>query len=317
MVTPTLQRIIMNVSLLFCLLSILKYSRENVTSLSIKDALDLIPAGVCFVDSEGGVALKNLKMNEYCRDFTGAELNDADVFMTEISLVGRLEGGQWIADDGQRNIMFTEDEVEVEGEFYTELVASDVTEIFSLYRDTHNDIDSEIMRWKLSVRASIHREIGQTLCSSRFIKSPEERNPKALLRVLNNTSNIILKKSEPLSPKVDEWEYALELCEAGGIKVNIEGKVPESYKLKSIFARVLRECAANTVIHAGENSLFVRFRRDADSVTADFFNNGKPPKKPVSESGGLKTIRALVEEQGGRMNVLHSPKFTVQILIPI
>ena len=92
----------MNVSLLYCLLSILKYSRENVTSLSIKDALDMLPVGLCFANFNGSVALKNLKMDNYCREYTGEELKNIDEFLTEISLAGSPVGGQWITELGDR-----------------------------------------------------------------------------------------------------------------------------------------------------------------------------------------------------------------------
>ncbi len=307
----------MNVSLLYCLLSILKYSRENVTSLSIKDALDMLPVGLCFANFNGSVALKNLKMDDYCREYTGEELKNIDEFLTEISLAGSPVGGQWITELGDRTVMFTEDDVEIDGEFYTELIASDVTEILDAYSDSHNDIDLEIMRWKLSVRASIHFEIGDTLRSSFFIKNPDERRPSELLRLLNSTSTILLKKSEPIAPRADDWLYVLSLCRAGGIGVEVFGEPPESISLREILARALRECAANTVKHSGGDRLYVRFKRDENSLTADFSNNGMPARKPVSESGGLKLVRTLVENNGGEMTVLHAPRFTVQIVIPL
>ena len=291
----------MNVSLLYCLLSILKYSRENVTSLSIKDALDMLPVGLCFANFNGSVALKNLKMDDYCREYTGEELKNIDEFLTEISLAGSPVGGQWITELGDRTVMFTEDDVEIDGEFYTELIASDVTEILDAYSDSHNDIDLEI-------------------------PFPSKRKPLPLIDTtprldepaFGTFATPSLKMLVPftLLGKTLLFQHLVgDLKEVG--ECEVFGEPPESISLREILARALRECAANTVKHSGGDRLYVRFKRDENSLTADFSNNGMPARKPVSESGGLKLVRTLVENNGGEMTVLHAPRFTVQIVIPL
>ncbi len=42
-------------------------------------------------------------------------------------------------------------------------------------------------------------------------------------------------------------------------------------------------------------------------------NNGKPPKSPIAESGGLLSLRRGVEEAGGQMIVQSLPAFSLTL----
>ena len=71
----------------------------------------------------------------------------------------------------------------------------------------------------------------------------------------------------------------------------------------------IHECLTNTVKHAGGRLLEVTVRQAENAVTVELTNDGAPPKGPVSETGGLKNLRALVENRGGRMTVESEPAF--------
>ena len=45
-------------------------------------------------------------------------------------------------------------------------------------------------------------------------------------------------------------------------------------------------------------------------------NNGKPPKGPILESGGLLSLRRIVEEAGGEMTVTSEPEFLLRSHFP-
>ena len=55
--------------------------------------------------------------------------------------------------------------------------------------------------------------------------------------------------------------------------------------------------------------LDVSIRLQDAAVTVELTNDGRPPAGPVRETGGLKNLRALVENRGGRMTVESAPVF--------
>ena len=48
-----------------------------------------------------------------------------------------------------------------------------------------------------------------------------------------------------------------------------------------------------------------------------FTNNGRPPAGPITETGGLVTLRKSVEEVGGTMTVQSAPVFLLTILLDV
>lgn len=42
-----------------------------------------------------------------------------------------------------------------------------------------------------------------------------------------------------------------------------------------------------------------------------FTNDGKPPKGPIAEGGGLSNLRRSAEDAGGQMQTIGSPVFAL------
>ena len=49
--------------------------------------------------------------------------------------------------------------------------------------------------------------------------------------------------------------------------------------------------------------------REEGGLRFEIANNGRPPKGPIHESGGLLTLRRKVEDAGGRVRVETTPDF--------
>ena len=45
-------------------------------------------------------------------------------------------------------------------------------------------------------------------------------------------------------------------------------------------------------------------------------NNGRPPKGPVAESGGLLSLRRSAEAAGGQMRIQSLPAFSLTLTFP-
>ena len=81
-------------------------------------------------------------------------------------------------------------------------------------------------------------------------------------------------------------------------------------------AAAIDECASNTVKHANGDQLTVEIRRTEAGITYLLRSNGDAPKEAVRESGGLLSLRQLVEKEGGTMRTEGSPSFTLTNLLP-
>ena len=68
--------------------------------------------------------------------------------------------------------------------------------------------------------------------------------------------------------------------------------------------------------HAEADRLTVHLEETENSLVIRMTNNGKPPKEPVKESGGLLSLRRKAEEAGGEMTVESAPAFRLTLRIP-
>ena len=101
-----------------------------------------------------------------------------------------------------------------------------------------------------------------------------------------------------------------------GVVPVLSGDPPGREEVRSLLAAAIRECAANTVKHAGGDRLFVEISKDGTGTCMTISNNGDPPKAPIAESGGLLSLRRSVEDAGGQMTVKSLPVFRLKLSFP-
>ena len=117
----------------------------------------------------------------------------------------------------------------------------------------------------------------------------------------------------PAAEAEDELRRALRTAGSIGVSVELKGAAPEEGRLRAVLAAAIRECAANTVKHAEGDTLNVEISENASRILMTITNNGKPPKNPIAESGGLLSLRREIESAGGQMTVNHMPAFSLTI----
>ncbi|MBQ2203921.1 MAG: ATP-binding protein, partial [Oscillospiraceae bacterium] len=70
------------------------------------------------------------------------------------------------------------------------------------------------------------------------------------------------------------------------------------------------------VKHAEGDRLFAAITRTAAGTVMTVTNNGRPPKGPVAESGGLLSLRRSAEAAGGQMRIQSLPAFSLTLTFP-
>ena len=101
-----------------------------------------------------------------------------------------------------------------------------------------------------------------------------------------------------------------------GVTVQVTGELPKGGQARVWIAQAIDQCAANAVRHAGGDRLTLKVTQSDALVTAEFSNNGSPPKGPIVETGGLAALRRAIESAGGRMLVQSEPAFLLCISLP-
>ena len=322
--------------LILCRRSNIRYGRTHVSPDAVKETVDLLPVGVCFGTKDGLALLSNVQMERLSRLITGRHLTDVNRFWEEICRRGESHDGQRLCfcPDG-RTMLFAQCPVEVQGETYRQITATDVTAAYRITEelrqknDRLRDIqlrmkayqaqasDVVILQETINARIAVHDELGTVLLTSRyFFDHPEAGDPEALYRMMQQANTYFLREAEEEATVQDALSEALKMARAIGVTVEMEGIVPGDVDARAILGQAIRECAANAVKHAEGDTLTLSITEAGQEMRCCFSNNGLPPKGPIQETGGLKSLRRMAEDAGGRMTVESDPAFRIMLILP-
>ena len=309
------------------------YLKNHPTALSIKETTDMLPAGIAFGREDGTVVFSNLAMNSLSRALTGKELTDLSAFRSAAGVTGPET--QLTLSAGSAVWQLTKNTLRADDGLYTQLTAANITEQTAITRELEKKNEKLrelharleiynrqaeriiIAQELLTARMTVHSEVGNVLLESRqYMKNPASFDEEKLLQALKNTNTYLLREYEEDDTARDPLTEAVETAEIIGVDVLISGPVPSEEPCRSLLAAAIGECASNTVKHAGGDRLTAEIRSTDTETVCLLRSNGEAPKEPIRESGGLLSLRSLVEKENGSMRTDVSPSFTLEIRIP-
>ena len=345
---PLLLLLYAGLALAACLLfaDVLRYERTHITGRSIKEAADSLPVGICFYRPDGRPLMVNRTMEALCRSATGGELFNGESFCTQLysgelrspctrSMVG--DSPLIVLPDGSAWSLQRQ-EAPFEGAAVRVLYAYDITETYrktaSLQRMQEEvtalnerlaAYNQEIValtteREILNAKVRIHEELGGILLSmKRLLPGGTPSELSALRERLRRNIFFILTEPAPDTAR-DEYELILETAETLGVHIRLDGALPEERAQKHILATAIHECITNTLRHAHGNELTVTCAEapspEGTRIRAVFTNNGSQPEGEIRETGGLGSLRSMVEAAGGAMTVRTAPVFSITVELP-
>ena len=313
----------------------IRYLKTHPTAFSIKETMDLLPAGIAFSRPEGTVAFRNLTMRRLARALTGRMLTDMNAFRRVAGLTGAQAEKSLRLPDGSAVWQFSWQTLAVDGEVFQQLTASDITgqaKIAAEREETNRKLRELQMRLQiynrqadrvimeqelLNARMAVHNELGSVLLESRhYLCEPEAIREDVLLQALKNTNTYLLREYEQDDTAWNALRDALETAETIGVAVEAEGSLPVQDPDRRVVAAAIIECATNAVKHAGGDALHVSAQEEDGRMVYVFVTNGAPPDGTVKEAGGLVSLRRLVEGENGQMAITSAPRMTLTITMP-
>lgn len=324
------------------LLSTHRFEKSRITSASVKEAVDSLPAGLCVYLPGGRVVMVNRAMEQFCLRTCGGLLINGEAFRDRLLEGELLPGCSRTTAEGMVLIVLEdgsawaaqEKEVPYAGFSAHRLLVSEVTETYrktlSLQKmqselkalnERLTDYNQEIVELTaekelLNARVRLHDQMGEDLLTMKqyLLQGGTEQQRKEIESMLRR--NVTFLKTGHSAQRRDEYALMLETAEKLGVRVSITGALPQGEKQKHVIATALHECITNTLRHAQGDALFLRITEQGDMLRAVFTNNGCQPEGDVQEKGGLSSLRILTEDAGGRMTLCASPVFSVTLLLP-
>lgn len=319
---------------------ILRRRKNQLTAGAIKESLDALPDGVCFFALDGQPLLINKQMNRISGGLFDSEILNAEIFFNRIkekdvsdrATVIRTEPNVAIETSDGKVWEFHLDKISVGKSEIYELLASDITDQYRLTLELKqrnerlNRVNERLRLFSeqmvtftaekelLDAKIKVHDNIGRSLLSFRkyLMQSKDERNRKELLFLWEYVVRVMKNETLPS----DEWNLLEKTADMLGVTIEFSGEMPENIQKRTAIVTAIRECLTNTARHAKGDKLFINIKSHNGSFTADFTNNGMPPKENIHESGGLKNLRRIVERASGTMTVKSTPQFLLRLEFP-
>ena len=325
---------------LFITIVLIRNRKNTISKMSIKEAFDDLPCGICFYEASGVTRLVNSKRNDFSIRITGEYLLNGKKFISILTdenikrnSLSHQEEEEYIISLDDHVYSFRSREHQLSDKSLYEIIATDITRKHQLSRELNKknkELSSFNKRMRqygetieeltieketLSAKRNIHDKLGKLLILSRqsLDKDRTEEEKEVLLSTWKNT--LIAFESMKENESNDTYDELFKAAKDIGISVIFCGRRPESRKGKKIAAKAIIECMTNTIKHAKGNEVYVSFKERNRFIEIQITNNGEQPKEEIKEGGGLSSLRLLIEREGGSMKIISFPRFEMNITI--
>ncbi len=334
----------LSIALFFMTIILLLYAfikgNQNLSSVSIKESVDMLPKGICFYEKSGLVRLVNREMNDLSILMLGEALLNGTSFWHNITH-GKLEEGFRLLKDGEEPIVRCKDGKVIsfrqykpllnENEIY-EIIATDISEEYRLMEELESKKEklkavnerlisygknvSQLAREKevLAAKIRIHDDIGKLLLitKQKLTEDITKENKKELLSFWN--VEIEALKNTEIIKKKSNLQVILEAAQLVNVTIELKGNYPPIGSVaEKILIQAMHECLTNTVSHANGKKMLVELENGPDAFMIRITNDGEKPKGKIIEGGGLSSLRLLIEKENGEMIVKSETQFELII----
>lgn len=309
-------------------------TNDNITPDSIREAINDISEGVCFADPNGRIILCNKTMRELTYTMIGSypqTISEIDAaFYYDKSMERELSSELFFFPNGSiREFVFKN--IVVDGEIgWRQVTSKDVTDLYRVKEQLEREnkrltetnrklnlmyehiTDAVREKESLEMKIRVHDTMGRSLITIQDImENPHEAEKK--LDVLYKTISVL---SDCDAYSGDNIFDEVKNCEKMGIKLIIDGNIPNRPAIERIFISAIRECATNCVKHAHGHHMNANIQKHYGIYSITITNDGDKPKEKIREGSGLSSLRRSVEAIGGEMLTAFSPRFALLLNIP-
>ena len=311
-----------------------KISRNSLSPLSVKQALDNLNSGICFSDENGRIVLINHIMSKLISSLTGSypqTLEEIEAALKKAKAENDSEG-TYHFNDGTvwkfKSLEISSPELSGFHQTYAQNI-SDLYEVNARLIEENEELKktnekTRIMLERLAdrireeetlkLKMQIHDDIGTSLIKiSKIMQGDKEEDMAQQLSLLENAISFFSQNRATDSKTLSD---TLNKADSMGVKLSISGELPKTEGANDLLFSAVYECLTNCVIHAKGNEVFVEINENGGSYLVDITNNGKAPDKPISEGGGLTSLRRKIEIAGGKMKIYSDEEFRLNIAIP-
>ena len=316
--------------------------KTGLSAFSVKSAIDNLPSGVLFSRRDGRILLISSRMQQLMVQIAGEVYQNGNRFYEQLFSDGfdivcereEMKGQIVCLLPDKKAWMFTRTVLKIKGSQYVQLTASDVTERFLLtvelkeqgealkvyseeLKQTIADLQELIREREIrKAKMRAHDVLGQRLTLLLHMVRGEKPTEPAALKVLSEGLLAELSAGPELPAPLEEIDKLRQVFGSIGAEIVFDGALPAREVTARLFIDIIKESVTNAVRHGFASEISVHSFRMDGIWFLNIQNNGHPPLLPIIEGGGIGGMRERLAPEGGTLELLLTPRFTVSITLP-
>lgn len=306
--------------------------RNNLSALSIKDAVDSLPSGILFCEENGNTVLLNMAMQELIGKLMGRQMRNGLLFYEALKQGEVLRGEQKYALD--TSIVyelpdysvwrFKCDEIFIGKKIYHQISAANITMEWRLTSELEKkkkrlDKQKEILlrmledlerlsyqKELLKRKSRVHDVLGERFVVVQNLLRSETPDIAAVAERIKSMEKELKQDSEAVSVT---FEQIAQSFQSVGVELVLHGVLPDG-ETGLFMLDLIRECSTNAVRHGFASRVEVSCKKERGGYSLTTSNNGDLPEA-IRESGGLRDMRRRIEDNGGSLEIVTKPAFAM------
>ena len=283
--------------------------KETISTLSIKDAIDLSSAGIMFLNSDGEIYLINNVMSKILN-----ELGIFNNYLKELSNISIYKNDNYyIINASEKVWQFRERN-------NNEITAIEITDLY-LLKEEEEKQNKELLENNIKINESIknietlekeknllkikneyHDRLGHRLAMLTKYLESDKCNKQDIKFLISN-----IYDEEKDSKRL--LDNLVKMYKIIGININVDGNLPKDESSSLILFEIIREAVTNAIIHADSKNIVVKINDKEMIIT----NDGLPPKKDIYENEGLRGMRRKLSKINGSLFIDTGKCFTLKV----
>lgn len=324
------------------------FMRDRIGNASVKYTMDHLPMGIAFYREDGLILLANEAMHALSQALMHQRLmNGRDFHAFLLSApAGAGFSSTGVEDEflviAEKKVWMLHRELHRDkSAVVVQLTAHDISELYAREQELAGqvkklrDMEAQLIHYQarveelaqtqayLAAKERIHDSLGQVLLSTRYYLTEADAKitMEEVLSSWEKTIDELSRFRETDASSLKEMSFLRPLHDAAGAlgaALIVQGHtVTEDVRLQRLVVGCTRVAMINAVRHGDADEITLSFDDTGQDAGCTFriSNNGRTPDT-FSEGGGLKSMRARVEKEGGTVRYENAPHFTVIVSVP-